>query len=99
MQLMDRQMTADPDLRQLLFELGEIDAARLWRTEAVMGLLRVSVKVEEKEWDDLPQQEPEEVEKWRPRLVEDVGRPAWGGSGSRRWPRPAQYRGKKDSNR
>lgn len=95
-QLMDRQMTADSELRQLLFELGEIDAARLWRTEAVMGLLKIAPKMEE-EWDDLPQQEPQQKEKWRPRLVEDVGRPAWGGSGSRRWPRPPRGEETKDS--
>jgi len=99
MQLMDRQMTADLELRQLLFELGEIDAARLWRTEAVMGMLKISVKLEEKEWDDLPQQEPQQKEKWRPRLVEDVGRPAWGGSRSGRWPRPSRDRETKDSDR
>jgi hypothetical protein len=99
MQLMDRQMTADPELRQLLFELGEIDAARLWRIEAVMGLLKISPKMEEKEWDDLPQPEPQPKEKWRPRLVEDVGRPAWGGSGSRRWPRPSRGGETEDSDR
>jgi hypothetical protein len=100
MQLTDRQMTADPELRHLLFELGEIDAARLWRVEAVMALLKISVKVGEKERDDVPQQEPQQKEeKWRPRLMDDVGRPAWGGSGSRRWPRPSRYRGTKDSGR
>ena len=94
MQLVDRQMTTDPELRQLLVELGEIDAAKLWRTEAIMGVLRISVALEEKDWEEAPQPEPREAEGWRPRLVEDVGRPAWGGKQSDRWPRPSRYRGK-----
>jgi hypothetical protein len=94
MQLVDRQMNADPELRQLLVELGEIDAAKLWRTEAVMGVLRVSVAPEEKDWEEASQPEPREAEGWRPRLVEDVGRPAWGGKQSDRWSRPSRYRGK-----
>ena len=43
-QLMDSQMTADPELYELLFELGELDAAKLWRTSAVMAMLRISEK-------------------------------------------------------
>ncbi|MFC2037363.1 hypothetical protein ACFLYD_05255 [Chloroflexota bacterium] len=93
-QLMDRQMTADPELRQLLLELGQIDAARLWHTEAIMGLLRVPAKMEEKRWDDVAQPSTKQEEDWRPGLVEDVGRPAWSGSQSRRWPRPSRYRPK-----
>jgi hypothetical protein len=93
-QLMDRQMTADPELQQLLFELGEIDAAKLWRTEATMGMLRIAVKVEEKSWEKTPQPEPKRKEEWRPRLVEDVSRPAWGGRQSSYWPRPSRSRRK-----
>ena len=40
-QLLDRQMTADPDLKRLLFELGEREASSLWRTEMVMGRLGI----------------------------------------------------------
>jgi hypothetical protein len=90
-QLMDRQMTSDSELQQLLFELGEIEAAKLWRTEATMGRLKVAVKFEEKDWDAPSQPEPDQDEEWRPRLVEDVGRPAWGGSQQSRWPRPSRY--------
>lgn len=93
-QLMDRQMTHDPELRQLLLQLGENDAAKLWRTEAIMGMYRVPAQMEEKQWDDVPQTGPKQAEGWRPRLVEDVSRPAWGGSRSTRWPRPSHSRRK-----
>lgn len=85
MQLVDKQMTGDPELRQLLFELGEIDAAKLWRTEAVMNMLRIPASLKEKAWDDQPIPDPTKQENWRPRLVEDVGRPAWTGDWSSRW--------------
>jgi hypothetical protein len=90
-QLMDKQMTADLELEQLLFELGEIDAAKLWHTEVVMGRLKIPLKLREKEWDAQPRSAPDEKEGWRPRLVEDVGRPAWSGSRSSRWQRPSKY--------
>jgi hypothetical protein len=93
-QLMDKQMTADPKLQQLLLELGEIEAAKLWRTEAVMASLKVAVALEEKDWDSPPQPEQVDEEVWRPRLVEDVGRPAWGGSQQTRWPRPPRRNSK-----
>ena len=78
-QLLDRQLAADPALGQLLVQLGEIDAAKLWHTEAIMAMLSIPVKVEERKWDDRTQPEPKDLEEWRPRLVEDVGRPSWGG--------------------
>jgi hypothetical protein len=85
-QLADRQMTNDPELRKLLIELGEMEAAKLWRTEAVMGFLRVPVKLKEKEREpDLPP-EPTQTEAWRPRLMDDVGRPNWAGSSALRKP-------------
>jgi hypothetical protein len=90
-QLMDKAMTADLELEELLFELGEIDAAKLWHTEVVMGRLKIPLKLREKEWDAQPRSVPDEREGWRPRLVEDVGRPAWGGSRSSRWQRPSKY--------
>jgi hypothetical protein len=92
-QLMDRQMTADPELWDLLIELGESDAAKLWRTEAVMGMLKIPVTMKEKDWEDQQRMQPEQQKGWRPRLMEDVGRPAWSGSSqSPQWPRPSRYR-------
>jgi hypothetical protein len=90
-QLMDKQMTADLELEQLLFELGEIDAAKLWHTEVVMGRLKIPLKFQEKDWDAQPRSVPDEQEGWRPRLVEDVSRPAWGGSRSSQWKRSSKY--------
>jgi hypothetical protein len=90
-QLMDKQMTSDLELEQLLFELGELDAAKLWHTEVVMGRLKIPLRLKEKDWEAEPRPIPEEKEGWRPRLVEDVGRPAWGGSRSTRWQRPSKY--------
>jgi len=90
-QLMDKQMTADLELEQLLFELGELDAAKLWHTEVVMGRLKIPVKLKEKDWEAEPRSVPDEKEGWRPRLVEDVSRPAWGGSRSTGWQRPSKY--------
>lgn len=82
MQLVDRQMTAEQELEQMLFELGELDAAKLWRTEAVMNQLRISVKAKEKDWEDKRPEASDRKEGWRPRLVEDVGRPSWSGDSS-----------------
>ena len=93
-QLMDKEMTADPELQDLLLELGESEAAKLWRTEAVMSALRVALKPEEKDWEAASQPDPKQDEAWRPNLVEDVGRPAWGGGQRKRWPRPSRYSGK-----
>ncbi len=90
-QLVDKQMVADPELRQLLFELGEADAAQLWRTEATMAMLKVPLVLKEKEWDERPRIEPEVEEGWRPRLLEDIGRPSWTSKQSGRWPRPPRY--------
>ena len=78
MQVMDKQMTSDPELYGLLLELGELDAAKLWRTEAVMGLLKISVKAKEKDWSDQPSAPEDQAaeEGWRPRLADDFG-PKW----------------------
>lgn len=93
MQLLDRQMSSDPELRGLLIELGELDAAKLWYTEVVMGMLRIPTKIKEKEWDDqYVRKEPEQEKGWRPRLLEDIGRPSWGGEQNSKWPRPSKYR-------
>lgn len=77
MQVVDKQMTADPELRKLLFQLGEIDAAQLWRTEATMAMLGVPTAVKQKEWSEQRRQEPDSMEGWRPRLVEDVRSYDW----------------------
>lgn len=95
MQLVDRQMTADPELRQLLFELGEIDSAQLWRTEAMMAILKIPVELKEKDWSDQPRPMPEEEEGWRSRLLDDVTRPSWAGRRTSHWSRPSRT-GRKD---
>jgi len=86
MQLVDKQMTGDPELRRLLIELGEMEAARLWRTEAVMGILRIPTRLKEKEYEAEPVPDPAQQEGWKPRLVDDLGRPSWtGGDRPSRW--------------
>jgi hypothetical protein len=91
MQLVDKQMTADPDLKQLLFQLGEIDSAQMWRTEVTMAMMGISSKARQKEYDDQRRPDPTAVEGWRPSLVEDVGQTQWEGQNSTRWQQP--YRG------
>jgi hypothetical protein len=98
-QLVDKEMAADPELRTVLFELGETDAAQLWRVEAVMAILRIPVNVKEKDWDQERAQSDYD-EDWRPRLVEDVGRRgSWKGEHAPHWPRPSRYRRKDSSDR
>ncbi len=93
MQLLDRQMTDDIELYNLLLELGEIDAAKLWRTKVVMGILRIPTKPKPKEWEDkYPRKEPEQERGWRSYLIEDVRRPSWGGLQDTNLPRPSRYR-------
>ncbi len=91
-QLLDRQMTADPELRDLVIELGEIDATMLWRTEAIMGMLRIPTKVKEKDWSNQERIPSQQDIEWRSRLMEDVGRPSWQSTRSTRWSRPDQRR-------
>jgi len=94
-QLLDRQMATNPEIRELLLELGEIDAAKLWRAEAIMSMLRIPTEMKEKEWDEESgRQEPELEKGWRPRLVEDVGRPSWTGTQQPQYPRPRRSRNK-----
>jgi hypothetical protein len=93
MQLVDKQMTADPELEELMFELGEIDAAKLWRVEAVMNILKMPVKLKTKEYEEQAAPEPERREGWQPRLVEDVSRPGWSsGRFDSRWQKPSRPR-------
>lgn len=91
-QLVDRQMVADPELEALLFELGEIDAAKLWQTEARMSMMRIPLSAKDREWSEQQRVSPEDEEDWRPKLVDDLGRPAWGGKQNPEWPRPGRYR-------
>jgi hypothetical protein len=97
-QLVDKEMVADPELQAVLLELGETDAAQLWRVEAVMAILRIPSNVKEKEYDQQRAQ-PEYDEDWRPRLVEDVGRATWKEDESPQWPRPSRYRRRDSSSR
>lgn len=95
-QLVDKQMAIDDEVISLLFELGEIDAAKLWRTEALMGMLHVPTSSKQREWEDQPTQpRPQQTDEqeWHPRLVDDVGRPAWRGGAKNTpdWPRPSKY--------
>ena len=94
MQLVDKQMTQDPELKQLLFELGEIDAAMLWRTEATMAMLGIATNAKEKDYRDQRRLQPDQFEGWRPRLVEDFTSQSWESSGSPRWAEPGGHRRK-----
>jgi hypothetical protein len=76
-QLMDGQMTADPQLRLLLLELGEIDAASLWRTEATMVALRIPVDPLAKDQRRESRRPPEKARDWRSRQRGRRGRPVW----------------------
>jgi hypothetical protein len=79
MQLTDKQMTADPELQKLLFELGQIEAAELWRVEAVMAMLRISLEPESEDQRRLQHGRSQRAGGWHSRLMEDVGHPAWKG--------------------
>lgn len=91
-QLMDKQMVSDPELRDLLLELGEADAAKLWRTEATMALLRIPSTVKEKDWTDQQPTRTQQEAEWQPRLVEDVGRSEWENRWRNKWQGPDKYR-------
>jgi hypothetical protein len=86
MQLVDRQMTADPELRSLLLELGGNDAACLWRTEAVMIMLRMRPEPVPKAPRGPSRAEPDQEEGWRSRLMGTSRRPAWSGEQPTIWP-------------
>lgn len=91
-QLMDKQMVGDAELRDLLYELGEIDAAKLWRTEATMGMLRIPATAKEKEWEDQQPSRSQPEPEWQPRLVEDVGRSDWENRWRNKWQSPDKHR-------
>jgi len=81
-QLADRQMAADLELRQLLIDLGEIDAAKLWRTEAIMAALKIPLTLKEPDYTEPVVPEPPKTTEWRPRLADDIRRPNWTGDRS-----------------
>jgi hypothetical protein len=76
-QLMDGQMTADPQLRLLLLNLGEIDAASLWRTEAVMVTLRIPVEPVSADQRKDSRRQPAKVRDWQSRPRGRQRRPVW----------------------
>jgi hypothetical protein len=90
MQLTDKQMTVDPELQRLLFELGQIEAAKLWRVEAVMTMLRMPLEPEREDQRELRRFKAQQPQDWRPGLAEDVGRPAWKGGQSTIPSRPSR---------
>lgn len=89
-QLMDRQMIADPKLKQLLFELGEGEAASLWRTEIAMDVLGVRRELESKRLVGAPGPELARGGRWRSRQAGTSGHPAW--SGAQPATRPREHR-------
>lgn len=89
-QLMDEQMTADPALRQLLLDLGEMDAAGLWRTEGVMAILSISVEPRTKGEPKPSRPEPTAEGDRRPRRSGSRRRPAWKGGRNRPSPMSSQ---------
>lgn len=79
MQLVDRQMTADPVLKQILFELGEREAAGLWHTEAVMVMLRIRLEPWSRDRQAPPRQTlVQEIDRYSCRIG-STKRPVWSG--------------------
>lgn len=76
-QLMDSQMTADPALRQLLLELGEIEAASLWRAEVAMVALGMSHEPASKPPPAAPRAKPIRERRRRPRQAGVSQQPTW----------------------
>lgn len=88
-QLVDRQMTADPDLKRLLFDLGEREAAALWRTEMVMARLGIHDKPAPEVPVRVVRGKTVDTEYSRPGEIDRSSRPIWsraGRSAGRRWP-------------
>ena len=79
MQLTDKQMIADSQLQQIMLEMGQIEAAKLWRVEAVMTILRIPLETEPNVQREPQHVRPQRAHGWHSRLAEDVGRPAWMG--------------------
>jgi hypothetical protein len=79
MQLTDKQMTADPKLHEILYEAGEIEAAKLWSVETVMAMLRIPPKPEPGDQREPRRLKPQVPQDRHPRQEENSGRPAWKG--------------------
>lgn len=90
MQLTDKQMTADPELQQILFELGQVEAAKLWRIEAIMTMLRIPLQPEPEDRRELRRFKPQRLQDSRPGAMGDMRRPAWKGGRSTTLPRPSR---------
>jgi hypothetical protein len=75
-QLKDQQMTADPELRQLLLALGEMEARSLWRTEALMAIRGMLPDAEPEERPEPKSPGRDRRPGWRSRLAADVPRPS-----------------------
>ena len=63
-QLMDQRMISEPGLKQLLFELGEAEAASLWRTEIAMAVVGVRQESELAESARVPSLKTTEPDRW-----------------------------------
>jgi hypothetical protein len=80
-QLVDRQMTADPDLKRLLFDLGEREASALWRTQMVMARLGIHDKPAPEVLSRVARGGAVDTEYSRSGEIERSKRPVWDGVG------------------
>jgi hypothetical protein len=82
-QLMDRKMMADPELRQTLLQLGELEAASLWRTRATMTMLGIREEAELQKQPSTPHSEPARARRDRSRSARTAAeeRTDWRGRG------------------
>lgn len=92
---MDAQMIADAELRSLLFELGELEAASLWRTSAAMALLGIPERAESQTVAKIPHRESARRGRGRthPEGTKNSTRASSGRSGSSRRPARARAEG------
>ena len=83
-QLVDRQMTGDPELSQILLQLGELEAASLWRTRATMTMLGIREEAELQKRPLTPHNEPDRARRERSRgaRTPSPNRTEWRGRGS-----------------
>jgi hypothetical protein len=84
-QLMDQQMIAEPGLKQLLFELGEGEAASLWRTEIAMAVLGVRRESEPAESAGDPDPKTTGRGRWQKRQPVTRERRTWTGASPATW--------------
>jgi hypothetical protein len=89
MQLTDKRMTADPELEQILLDLGQSQAAKLWRVEAIMAMLRIPLRPESEVQREHGHFKPQRAADWRSHRMENVQRPSWKGRQSAMLPRPS----------